>query len=135
VDPIFLSVEDVMRVHRDQISRYGGTYGVRSPDLLRSAVAVVAATFDEQFLHAELSEMAAAYLFHIVANHPFVDGNKRTGLASALIFLEINGVELDATEDDLVNLVMAVASRQSEKADVVAFFCSHALPQAESRPS
>lgn len=69
--------------------------------------------------------MAAAYLYHIVQNHPFVDGNKRVGLESALAFLALNGVEIDAPDDDLESLVLAVASGQADKAQAAAFLEQH----------
>ena len=79
MNPIFLSLAEVLEIHRDQIERYGGDPGIRDLDLLQSALAIPAAGFGGQYLHNDLYEMAAAYLFHITQNHPFVDGNKRTG--------------------------------------------------------
>ena len=66
--------------------------------------------------------MAAAYLYHIVQNHPFVDGNKRTGAASAIIFLTINGIEIDGDEDGLVKLTLAVAQGKAGKQQIADFF-------------
>jgi death-on-curing protein len=74
-DPVFLSLGDVIEIHRDQIARYGGDPGIRDLGLLQSAVAIPAAGFGGRFLHTDLFEMAAAYLFHISQNHPFIDGN------------------------------------------------------------
>jgi len=70
--------------------------------------------------------MAAAYLFHIVQNHPFIDGNKRTGAAAAIIFLDMNGVEIEADEEGLVDLTLRVATGQAGKPDIAEFFRSHA---------
>jgi death-on-curing protein len=84
------------------------------------------ATFANDDLHPSLTEKGAAYLFHIVRNHPFVDGNKRAGLATCLVFLRLNGVAIRATEDDLVDLVMAVAEGSRTKADVAVFLAMHA---------
>ena len=81
MEPRFLSVADVLGFHEDQLANYGGAPGVRDMGLLESAVAMPMAGFGDQYLHADLFEMAAAYLYHIVCNHPFVDGNKRTGAA------------------------------------------------------
>lgn len=83
----FLSVEDVIEIHTDQIERYGGSLGVRDVELLRSAVGMPEAGFGDQYFHAGLFEMAAAYLYHIVQNHPFIDGNKRAGTMAAFVFL------------------------------------------------
>ncbi len=76
--PRFLSIDDVLALHERQIERYGGGAGIRDLGLLQSAVALASASFDGAWLHASLEEMAAAYLFHLAQNHPFVDGNKRT---------------------------------------------------------
>jgi len=89
--PLFLTLDDVLESHAEQIAAYGGSDGIRDVGMLLSAVAQPESTFDGQFLHVDLFEMAAAYLFHIVQNHPFLDGNKRVGLEAALLFLEING--------------------------------------------
>ena len=89
--PLFLTVEDVLALHDDQLRLFGGSAGVRDAGALDSAVATPAATFDQEFLHDDLFHMAAAYAFHIAENQPFVDGNKRTGLNAAIVFLDING--------------------------------------------
>jgi death-on-curing protein len=75
----------------------------------------------EEYLHGDLFEMAAAYLFHIVKNHPFVDGNKRTGTVAALVFLAVNGVEFEVDDDALVDLVTSVAKGGARKHNVAAF--------------
>jgi death on curing protein len=84
---IFLSLDDILESHQNQIDTYGGGQGIRDIGLLESAIAQPEACFGGQFLHADVFEMAAAYLYHLVMNHPFVDGNKRVGLEAALIFL------------------------------------------------
>ena len=90
--PRFLTLVEVVTILQDQITRYGGEYGIRDMGLLSSAIAVPQATFAGERLHTDLFEMAAAYAFHICQNHPFLDGNKRVGLAAALVFLDLNGV-------------------------------------------
>ncbi|MBN2475130.1 MAG: type II toxin-antitoxin system death-on-curing family toxin [Pirellulales bacterium] len=89
----FLSVEDVLVLHANQIGLYGGDQGVRALGLLESAITQPQATFGGQVLHEFPFEMAAAYFFHILQNHPFIDGNKRTGTVAALVFLDLNGIE------------------------------------------
>ena len=89
--PEFLTLEDILEIHALQLERYGGGDGIRERGLLESATAQPMATFDGEFVHNGLFEMAAAYLFHIVSNPPFIDANKRTGLLSALVFLERTG--------------------------------------------
>ena len=97
--PVFLDIDRVIRTHRSLIEAYGGVGGIRDAGLLHSAIAMPQASFGGHYLHADLFEMAAAYLYHIVQNHPFLDGNKRTGAASAIIFLAMNDCELEADED------------------------------------
>ena len=122
----FLSLDDVLFAHSDQIQRYGGDPGVRDPGLLESAVAQAQATFGNQRLHAFPFEMAAAYLFHIVQNHPFVDGNKRTGAVSAILFLELNGIEIAPAPGAVYDITIAVAEGTADKAAVAEFFRRHA---------
>jgi death on curing protein len=122
VDPVFLTLDEILSLHGDQISRHGGSGGVRDIGLLESAIGTVMATFGGSFLHETLFEMAAAYLFHISRNHPFVDGNKRTAIAAALTFLEMNGVGIDADENALYDLVIGVATGKLTKADAAVFF-------------
>jgi len=99
VELTFLTLDDVLIIHSDQISRYGGSGGIRGTSLLDSALSVVHAQFEGEFAHESIYEMAAAYLYHITQNHPFLDGNKRTAAAAALIFLDLNGVEVWVDED------------------------------------
>lgn len=120
----FLTIEDVLHIHQNQIERYGGEHGVRDLGLLVSAIAQPEATFGGQHLHSDLFAMAAAYLFHIVQNHPFADGNKRTGAVSALVFLDWNEVVLRTDEEGLVEITLQVATGQIGKAEVAAHFRS-----------
>ena len=78
--------------------------------------------FAGEFLHADLFEMAAAYLFHIVKNHPFIDGNKRVGAMSAYVFLRLNGLDLQTSNESFEGLVRAVAEGKADKGRVVEFF-------------
>ena len=95
-EPLFLGLDEVIEIHHDQINRYGGPSGIRDIELLKSAIAMPPATFGGEYLHKNLYEMAAAYLFHITRNHPFIDGNKRTGAVAAVVFLFMNGIEFQA---------------------------------------
>jgi len=115
-------MSEVLLILQDQIRRYGGTYGVRDIGLLSSALAMPASSFESKYLHKDLFEQAAAYAFHICQNHPFVDGNKRTGLATALVFLSINGIELDDPNEVLFRLMMDVCGKKKTKADIAVTF-------------
>lgn len=97
--PKFHSLDEVLELHADQISSFGGTPGVRDEGLLQSALAQPQATFGGDFLHPTISEQAAAYLYHIAMNHPFIDGNKRTAFAVMDTFLRLNGCALNLTDD------------------------------------
>jgi death on curing protein len=122
--PTFLTLGEVLEIHRDQIGRYGGAAGIRDLGLLQSALAQPQATFGGEFLNGDLAEMAAAYLFHLVCDHPFIDGNKRVGLVSAIVFLRLNKKNLDATEDKLEVLVTSIAQGKMTKAKIANFFRS-----------
>ncbi|TVS08202.1 MAG: type II toxin-antitoxin system death-on-curing family toxin [Phycisphaerales bacterium] len=118
----FLTVDDVLLLHEDQIIRYGGNPGVRDLGLLQSAVTQPAAAFGGSLLHEDRFEMAAAYLYHIVQNHPFIDGNKRAGAVAALLFLQINGTPIEAAPGELYAVTISVAKGETAKAEVAEFF-------------
>lgn len=122
---IFLSVAMVQQMHEDQIRLYGGGPGVRDLGLLESAVAMPQAGSGGQYFHTDIFEMAAAYLFHLVKNHPFVDGNKRVGAMAAYAFLGLNGIEVTASETAFGDLVLAVAEGKATKSAVSEFFRKH----------
>ena len=119
---LFLDISEILSIHQDQIERYGGVQGVRDITLLESAINMASVTFEGQSLHGDLFEMAAAYLFHIVKNHPFTDGNKRAGAVAAYVFLELNGLELNADETEYERLVLSIASGDADKNAAADFF-------------
>ncbi len=133
MQPLFLSLEEVLEIHRQQIEYYGGASGVRDLSLLESAIAQPQATYSDEFLHTSLPAMAAAYLFHICRNHPFVDGNKRVAANTAITFLLINGWEPTFSEDALVDTVLAVAASSMTKEGLVQFFEAHCVPRADTQ--
>lgn len=118
IEPIFLDVEDVLDLHYDQIEAFGGIHGIRDKGLLESAVMTPQASFGGEYLHSGIFEMAAAYAFHIAENQPFLDGNKRTALSSALAFLKINGVAVLDPEMHLYKAMIAVANKELDKYDL-----------------
>lgn len=129
MEPEFLTVADALFIHRNQITTYGGRQGVRDAGLLESAMAQPAASHGGAFLHRDLFEMAAAYLYHLVQNHPFVDGNERTGAVLALAFLEWNGIRVRHDNEGLVDITLRVASGKAGKREVAGFFRAIALPE------
>jgi death on curing protein len=123
---LFLTLDEVLSIHEEQIRLFGGPSGLRDAGLLLSAMGNVEATFGGVFLHESIFDMAAAYLYGICRNHPFLDGNKRTGAAAALTFLDMNRIELDADEDEFYRLVIGVAEGRVSKASVAVFLQDHA---------
>jgi death-on-curing protein len=121
----FLTLEDVLALHEELIQRYGGTPGFRDAGLLEAALAMPQAGFGSQHFHEFPPEMAAAYLFHLVRNHAFIDGNKRVALACAILFLKINRVSYSITEEEAVELTLEAASGNMYKDAVTAFFRKH----------
>ncbi|MBM9578652.1 type II toxin-antitoxin system death-on-curing family toxin [Leptospira sp. 201903070] len=105
----YLSYEEILYIHKNQIEEYGGSFGIRDKSLLESAIAQPFSGFDNQEFHIGLIQKAAAYLFYLCKNHAFIDGNKRVALASALIFLDLNGVEMENQEDSLYEVTIGVA--------------------------
>ena len=114
----FLSVDDVLAIHEDTIRHEGGVGGIRDPGLLESAVLMAQQQFGGEYLHPGPAEQAAAYLFHISQNRPFLDGNKRTAALAALVFLSTSGVARLPEPDALEAMVLKVASSRTTKTDL-----------------
>ena len=105
----FLSKRQLLHLHRKLIGGFGGPPGLRDEGALDAALARPQSTFDGEDLYATLAQKSAALLHSLVANHPFVDGNKRLAAASAELFLMANGQELVASDDELEALIMSAA--------------------------
>lgn len=118
----FLSVDHAVAIHGLHIQDTGGSDGIRSVELLDSAIHQPTVQFGGTFLHKDIFEMASAYLFHVVKNHPFVDGNKRVGLGLALTFLELNGAGIEEPSSRLEESVLAVIDGKLGKAGLADFF-------------
>ncbi|MBW4613876.1 MAG: type II toxin-antitoxin system death-on-curing family toxin [Desmonostoc vinosum HA7617-LM4] len=116
--PKFLIMDEVLAIHADQISSFGGSHGVRDEGLLESALAQPQATFAGELLHATMHEQAAAYLYHLAMNHPFIDGNKRTAFAVMDTFIRLNGYSLNLTDEQAYDLVMQIAQGQMNKLEL-----------------
>jgi len=121
----FLDVDVVLTIHQRMIQEFGGGSGLRDSGLLESAVAMPSAVFGGQFLHDDLASMTGAYLFHLCKNHPFVDGNKRVALATAITFLLFNDYELTCAKPDAEQLTLGVADGSISKDEAIAFFRKH----------
>lgn len=123
---IRLTIEKVMQLHTRLIRETGGADSVREMGLLESALASPFATFGGVELYPTLADKAARLGFSLVSNHPFVDGNKRIGVFAMLIFLQINGAELTAVNDDVIRLGLGVASGEMKYEDMLTWvhtFC------------
>jgi len=109
-DCFHLTVEIVREIHAEAIARFGGADGVRDVALLESAVAAPQASFGGKSPYKDLAELAAAYLFYLGRNHPFIDGNKRAALGACIVFLRLNGVEPRGDGPAWEELTLAVAA-------------------------
>jgi len=127
--PIFLSVDNVLYLHADTIKAEGGCEGIRDLALLESAVLMPQQQFGGEYLHADLPAMAAAYLFHICCNHPFLDGNKRTAAMAAFVFLDANRREMTASEAEFEHTVLQVAAGSVSKDDLTDWVRVHSRPR------
>ena len=121
-EPVFLTLAEALKFHFKQIEQFGGTEGVRDMALLQSALAQPEAAFGGHWLHEDLFAMAAAYAYHICKNHPFLDGNKRTALDAALIFLELNGISVVAPQQKLIEIMLSVAEGKMDKKKLAQIF-------------
>jgi death-on-curing protein len=105
-----LTVEVVQEIHAEAIGQFGGSAGIRELALLESAVAAPKASFGGESVYTDIVEVAAAYLFFLCRNHPFVDGNKRAALGSCIVFLRLNGVEPQSDSQAWEDLTLDVAA-------------------------
>ena len=117
---IHLTVDMVEEIHAEALRRFGGPDGVRDRAMLESAVAAPQASFGGDSLYADIVEVAAAYLFYLSRNHPFLDGNKRAGLGASLVFLRLNGVGPPPDGLYWEELTVAVASGELDRNDATA---------------
>ena len=118
----FLTMAEVLLILEDQIRNYDGEYGVRDIKLLSSAIYMPESSFGGEYLHKTVPAMAAAYAYHLCQNHPFIDGNKRAALASSLVFLDINGYELNCEDEMLYNKIMDLAKGEIRKEEIINFY-------------
>lgn len=118
----FLTYAEILLIHQNQITLYGGDPGLRDSGLLSSALAMPESSFGGNYLHETIFDKAAAYLFHLCQNHAFLDGNKRVGLASALVFLDLNGITIRDADNELYDLVIRVTSGIDKKNEIAKVF-------------
>ena len=118
----FLPIEMVILYHDKLVDEYGGLKGIRDLGLLLSALEMPKASMFGSYLHPTFFDKAAAYLFYIVCNHPFNDGNKRIGGFSATVFLDINGLSTKFSDKQYEKLILGVAKGEIKKEEIALFF-------------
>ena len=121
----FIPNEIVLTIHTDLLQRYGGEPGLRDRNLLESALAQPKITVGGKFAHKTIFDKAAAYGFHVCMNHPFVDGNKRVAFALMDVFLQKNGWEIVAQEEEAYSIMMSLASSKLSKAQLSSWLKDH----------
>ena len=119
-EPTFLTLDEVLRIHARSLAEHGGSDGTRDPGLVESALASAKNTF--YYAHGNLFDIAASYAFHLAESQAFIDGNKRTAVASALVFLARNGVYAQPPKWGLYLAMIDVAEKKKTKADLAAIF-------------
>jgi death-on-curing protein len=129
--PVFIPKKVIILLHEQLIDRYGGTTGVRDENLLESAIEQPKTTFDGAFLHESLYDMAAAYGFHLCMNHPFLDGNKRIALVAMDVFLQKNGYEIIASEEETYEVMMKLSTGQLTKEALASWLKANSEPVIE----
>ncbi len=117
---LFPHKDEVLQLHKQLLERFGGSPGIRDEGLLDSAL--LAAAHRHHYEGADLATCAATYAFHLTQNHPFVDGNKRIGAAVAEVFVRLNGGQLTASNDDIVELFLAIAAGSVTRDEVEQVF-------------
>ena len=122
-----LTKRQVLLLHEQLLQEFGGTAGIRDDGLLESALAAPFQTFGGQSLYPSVQAKAAQLGFGLVCNHPFVDGNKRIGAHVMLVFLALNGIELSYTQQELIDIIFAVAADRANNTDLLQWIIQHQI--------
>lgn len=130
----YLSLREILTLHERIAAGSGGAVGVRDLGLLESAIAQPRQSFDGADLHPSILDKAAALGFSLIANHPFVDGNKRVGHAAMEVFLMLNGYEVDASVDEQERVILAVASGRSTREEFTRWVAEHSIDVSGQSP-
>lgn len=125
-EPIFLTLDEVLKIHSRSLAEHGGSEGIREPGLVESALASAKNTFF--YANGDMFDVAASYAFHLAESQAFVDGNKRTAVASAMVFLARNGVYAQPPTWGLYSAMIDVAEKKKTKADLAEIFRKCAKP-------
>ena len=122
-----LTKEQILLLHSQLIEGFGGSSDIRDNALLDSAINTPFQTYDSEELYPTLLDKASSLCFGLVKNHPFVDGNKRIGTHAMLVFLAINGVELEYSDTELINLILSVAAGTQSDSDILRWLQQHII--------
>lgn len=122
---IYFSVAEILNFHDRILERFGGHPGMREMGLLESALEQPGLRVFGEEVHPTLELKAAAYLYHLAQNHPFVDGNKRTAYTAFALFARVNGLTIQASENELFDLTLAVANGRMDKAQIAEWLAEH----------
>ena len=120
VDPVFLDFDHIEEIHEASLEAYGGIAGIRDKGLIESAIGSAMNTFF--YANGDFSDIAASYAFHLAQAQAFLDGNKRTGIGAALLFLRGNGITRVPSDETLYDAMIAIAEKRLDKADLAELF-------------
>ena len=123
----YLTLGEVVALHRAVLAATGGADGIRDLGAFESALAQPRATFDGTDLYPSLVEKASALAFSLAMNHPFIDGNKRIAHAAMAVFLDLNGVAIEATIDEQEQLMLSLAAGRISRAELTTWLKGHVL--------
>ena len=121
----FFSDEQILQIHSSLITKTGGIDGIREYNLLDSSLKSIFQTFDGKELYPSILDKAAQLCYALIENHPFLDGNKRIGVHLMLIFLKINGIDLNYTQEELIDFGLKIASGKMQKDEIKEWFGNH----------
>lgn len=122
---IFFDLEQVVKLHSSLIAKTGGMDGIRDENLLDSALNSLFQTFDDNELYPDIFDKAAQLCYSLVENHPFADGNKRTGVHLTLLFLKLNGEKIEYTQSELIDFGLGIASGKMTKDSIKEWLLNH----------
>lgn len=122
---VYLTLEQVLAIHHDQIERYSGSHGIRDLKLLESAIHRPQSSFMGEDLYNSIFDKASALMHSILMNHPFLDGNKRTATVSTAAFLHLNGLEIKCSQKELINLALSVETKEKNLEQISVWLKDH----------
>lgn len=122
---VYISLDEVLAIHDDMVERYGGSFGIRDLGLIQSAIARPQATFGGEDLYFTMIDKAAALFHSLIFNHAFTDGNKRTSLTSTARFLHLNGLELNADDQELIDFPLRVENKHLDIEEIAEWLKEH----------